>query len=55
LKFLHSKLGAVLKGYKTRRIYHNNKIVRKYRIEFREIISFAYNLKRDIEEQKGTK
>ena len=38
LKFLHSKLGAVMKGYKTRRIYHNNKIIRKYRIEFREII-----------------
>lgn len=38
LKFLHSKLGAVMKGYKTRRIYHNNKIIRKYRLEFREII-----------------
>ena len=54
LKFLHSRLGAVMKGYKTRRIYHNNKIIRKYRIEFREIIQFAYNLKKDIEEQRGT-
>jgi len=53
LKFLHSKLGAVMKGYKTRRIYHNNKIIRKYRTEFREIIHFAYNLKKDIDQVQG--
>jgi len=42
-----------MKGYKTRRIYHNNKMIRKYRVEFREIIQFAYSLKKDIETIKG--
>ena len=42
-----------MKGYKTRRIYHNNKIIRKYRIEFREIIQFAYNLKKDVDLVNG--
>ena len=50
LRFLHQRLGAVMKGYKTRRIYHNNKTIRRYRIEFRELIQFAYNLKEEIEE-----
>ena len=53
LRFLHSKLGAVMKGYKTRRIFHNNKIIRKYRQEFREIIQFAYQLKQDIDKVQG--
>lgn len=46
---MHSHFGAVMKGYKTRRIFHNNSAVRKIRLEFREIIQFAYNLKKDIE------
>jgi hypothetical protein len=49
LRFLHSHFGAVMKGYKTRRIFHNNSGIRKIRLEFREIIQFAYNLKKDIE------
>ena len=51
LKFLYSHLGAVMRGYKTRRIYQNNKTIRKYRLEFREIIQFAYSLKKDLEVQ----
>lgn len=38
LRFLHSHFGAVLKGYKIRRIFHNNSVIRKMRLEFREII-----------------
>ena len=39
-----------MKGYKTRRIYHNNKIIKRYRAEFRELIQFAYLLKQDIKQ-----
>ena len=38
LRFLHQRLGAVFKGYKCRRIYHNNKVIKKYRQEFRDLI-----------------
>jgi hypothetical protein len=48
LRFLHQKLGAVMKAYKTRRIYQNNRTIRKIRVEFRELIQFAYILKQDI-------
>ena len=45
-----------MKGYKTRRIFFNNKDILKYRDEFREIIQFAYTLKQDIKsESKNTK
>lgn len=42
-----------MKGYKARRIYNNNKTIRKYRLEFREIIQFAYNLKKDIDSARS--
>ena len=48
LRFLHQQLGAVMKGYKCRRIYHNNKIIGKYRQDFRDLIHFAYSLKQEI-------
>ena len=38
LRFLHQRLGAVFKGYKCRRIYHNNKVIKQYRQEFRDLI-----------------
>ena len=45
-----------MKGYKTRRIFFNNKDILKFRDEFREIIQFAYTLKQDIKsESKNTK
>jgi hypothetical protein len=50
LRFLHQKFGAVMKGYKTRRIYHNSKLIKKFRVEFRELIQFAYILKQDIKQ-----
>ena len=31
-------LGAVVLGYKTRRIYFNSEIIRKHRIEYRDLI-----------------
>jgi hypothetical protein len=48
LRFLHQTLGAVVKGYKCRRIYHNNKLISKYRQDFRDLIHFAYSLKQEI-------
>ena len=45
LHYLHEKLGAVIIGYKTRRIYRCNKMIRQYRVEFRDLIQFAYTLK----------
>lgn len=48
LKFLYQNLGAVMKGYKARRIYKNNKLIRQYRFEFRDLIQFAYSLKVEI-------
>jgi len=37
-----------MKGYKCRRIYHNNKFIIKYRQDFRDLIHFAYSLKQEI-------
>ena len=48
LRFLHRKLGAVLKGYKVRRIFNNNQEIRLKRVQYREIINFVCNLKNDI-------
>ena len=52
LRFLHQNLGAVFKGYKCRRIYHNNKVIKQYRQEFRDLIQFAYQLKQEIVTQQ---
>jgi len=38
-----------MKGYKARRIYHNNKQIKKFRFEFRDLIQFAYSLKIEIQ------
>ena len=45
-----------MKGYKTRRIFYNNKEIARLREEFRDLIQFAYTLKQDINnETKNTK
>lgn len=46
-KILNSKLGAVLLGYKTRRIFGRNRHVDQLRSEFRDLIQFAYQLKQE--------
>jgi hypothetical protein len=38
LHFIFQKFGAVLKGYKTRRIYNHSKLVKQDRFEFRDLI-----------------
>lgn len=45
MQFLRDKLVAVMLGYKTRKIYHSNRIIKQYRYEFRDLIQFAYTLK----------
>jgi hypothetical protein len=48
LHFIFEKFGAVLKGYKTRRIYNHSKLVKQDRFEFRDLIQFAYSLKQEL-------
>ena len=38
LHYIFEKFGAVLKGYKTRRIYNHSKLVKQDRFEFRDLI-----------------
>ena len=42
-----------MRGYKARRIYNNNKNIKKYRHEFRDLIQFAYTLKQEMNGQEG--
>jgi hypothetical protein len=44
LRFINFNFGAVLQGYKARRIYFNNSLIRQYRIEYRDLIQFAFML-----------
>ena len=46
-------LGAVVLGYKTRRIYFNSETIRKHRIEYRDLIQFAFMLQTEINQLKG--
>lgn len=41
-RVLTTRLGAVLLGYKTRRIFARNRHVNQLRSEFRDLIQFAY-------------
>ena len=52
LEKLSKKLSVVLKGYKCRRIYNRNKMILKYRYEYRDLIIYAYNLKHEIRSLK---
>ena len=45
VKFLKYNLGAVLKGYKVRSVYHKNALIQQYRAEFREQVLFETYLK----------
>jgi len=45
---IYKRLGAIVRGYKCRRIYNHNKIIKKFRLEFRDLIQFAYSLKQEI-------
>jgi hypothetical protein len=38
MQFLRDKVAAVMVGYKTRKIYHMNRIIKQYRYEFRDLI-----------------
>ena len=40
-------------GYKTRRIYNHNRIIRQNRYEFRDLIHFAYTLKQEMTANEG--
>ena len=46
--YLENTFGAVLKGFKTRRIFNKNKVINQLRYEFRDLIQFAFNLKTEI-------
>ena len=41
---MNYNFGNVIKGYKVRRIYFNNPSIRDLRIEFRDLILFAFML-----------
>jgi hypothetical protein len=47
-KFIHERLGAIVIGYKVRRIFNNSTVIKKMRCEFRDIIQFAYQLKLEL-------
>lgn len=48
LRFLNYNFGNVIKGYKVRRIYFNNPCIRDRRIEFRDLIQFAFMLQNEM-------
>ena len=41
-----------MQGYKARRIYFNNSLIRQYRIEYRDLIQFAFMLQNEIASHK---
>lgn len=41
---INQKLGPMILGYKTRRIYCNCEEITNARVEFRDLIQFAYSL-----------
>ena len=44
MRIINQKLGPMILGYKTRRVYCNSKEIREARVEFRDLIQFAYSL-----------
>jgi hypothetical protein len=44
------KLGAVIKGYKVRRILKQNKAVSMLRVEYKDLLKFANSLKSELTE-----
>ena len=45
---VHNKFGALLKGYKVRRILRQHKVVSQLRVEYRDLIKFAFQLKEEL-------
>jgi hypothetical protein len=54
LRYINFNFGAVLHGYKARRIYFNNSLIRQYRVEYRDLIQFAFMLQKEIALLKTT-
>ena len=50
MRYINKTFGSVVKGYKARRIYYNNHIIRQLRIEYRDLIQFAFMLQTDMTE-----
>jgi hypothetical protein len=48
VKLINQKFGAVLKGYKIRRCFHNNKTVKNNRVQFRDLVQFVFFLQEEI-------
>jgi len=48
VKFINEKFGAILKGYKTRRLFHNHQKVKENRIQFRDLVQFVFFLQEEI-------
>ena len=49
---LIQKLGSLIQGYKTRRILKDHQVVRKLRVEYSDLLSFAFGLQLELRQLK---
>ena len=42
------RLGALMKGYKTRRVLKSHLVVKKLRVEYADLLSFAFGLQQEL-------
>ena len=44
------KLGALIQGYKTRRILKNHSVVGQLKTDYRDLLSFAFGLQQELKQ-----